>query len=145
MARPRHDADIDLRQPHELTAGLIERLRCAEGKTQAFLRDARGNGLRVRVTSNGAKSYVFEAKLRRSTLRRTLGDVRTLTIEEARVEARRQQGLLDQGLDPREQEREALAAKAAARVAAQAQQERLTVPAGRVADQERDVWRCRAG
>lgn len=127
MARPRRDAAIDLGTTHDLTAGLIERLRCPEGKSQAFLRDSRGNGLRVRVTSSGAKSYVFEAKLNRSTVRRTLGDVRTLTIEEARVEARRQQALLDKGVDPRELQREMQAAQAAARAAQEAEQERLTI------------------
>jgi len=33
---------------------------------------------------------VFEAKFKRQTIRRTIGDVRGLTIDEARKEARRQ-------------------------------------------------------
>jgi len=127
MARPKRDADIDLGIPHDLTAGLIDRLRCPEGKSQAFLRDSRGNGLRVRVTSSGAKAYVFEAKLKRSTVRRTLGDIRTLSIEEARVEARRQQALLDKGVDPRELQREIEATQAAARASQEAERERITV------------------
>ncbi|RYH34714.1 MAG: preprotein translocase, partial [Alcaligenaceae bacterium] len=53
----------------------MERLRCPEGKTQAFLRDRKAPALRVRVTANGAKSFVFEAKLGRQTIRRTIGDV----------------------------------------------------------------------
>ena len=44
----------------ELTAGAIDRLTCPAGKTQAFLRDTKAPGLRVRVTAAGAKAYVFE-------------------------------------------------------------------------------------
>lgn len=106
MARPRKDQAPDLARPCELTAGAIERLACPAGKAQAFLRDTRAPGLRVRVTAAGAKSYVFEAKLARRTIRRTLGDVRAWSIEDARAEANRLRVLLDKGTDPRELERE---------------------------------------
>ena len=76
MARPKKTDAPDLSASHELTAGLIERLACPAEKLQAFLRDAKAPGLRVRVTAAGAKSFVFEAKLNRQTIRRTLGDVR---------------------------------------------------------------------
>jgi integrase len=104
--RPRAGSPVDLAIAHELTAGLIERLQCPEGKSQAFLRDRKAPALRVRVTASGAKSYVFEAKLGRQTIRRTIGDVRAWTIEAARVEANRQRVLVDGGADPRELERE---------------------------------------
>ena len=94
MARPKKDAPVDLGEPHELTVGVIERLACPPGKSQAFLRDGKGNGLRIRVTAGGAKSFVFEAKLRGHTIRRTIGDVRGLTIDEARKEARKLQATL---------------------------------------------------
>ena len=55
--------------------------------------------------ARGAKSYVFERKLQRQTIRRTSGDVRAWTIEEARAEARRLAVVLDNGQDPREIER----------------------------------------
>jgi integrase len=106
MARPSRSAEIDLSQRQELTAGLIERLRCPEGKTQAFLRDTEAPALRVRVTANGAKSYVFEGKLNRQTIRRTIGDVRDWRIEAARAEARRLAVMLDTGTDPRELDRQ---------------------------------------
>lgn len=105
MARPKKDAAIDLRETHELTAGLIERLACPADKAQAFLRDAKAPGLRVRVTAAGAKSFVFEAKLNRQTIRRTIGDVRAWSIEAARNEANRMRVTLDGGDDPRELER----------------------------------------
>lgn len=113
MARPKEDAEIDLSVAHDLTAGLIARLRCPEGKAQAFLRDRKAPGLRVRVTPSGAKSYTFEAKLDRRTIRRTIGDVRSWTIEAARAEANQQRVQIDGGHDPRELERQEKALKAA--------------------------------
>lgn len=122
MARPKNDAAVDLSEARELTTGVIERLQCPPGKTQAFLRDRKSPSLRVRVTASGAKSFVFEAKLNRTNIRRTIGDVRSWTIEGARSEANRLRVELDGGNDPREQERERLKAKAAkaAQEAAQA-------------------------
>jgi integrase len=114
MARPRKDEAPDLTKPCKLTAGIIERLTCPPGRAQAFLRDSEGNGLRVRVTAAGAKSYVFEQSLKNQTIRRTIGSVDALTVAEARAEARRLAAQLDAGLDPREVEREAAEAKAAA-------------------------------
>ena len=108
--------------PCNLTAGAIERLTCPAGKDQAFLRDAEGNGLKVRVSPAGAKSFVFEQRLKGKTIRRTIGNVTAHTIEEARAEAKRLSVLIDDGTDPRELEREQAEAKtaAAAEKAAQA-------------------------
>jgi integrase len=127
MARPKNDAQIDLSESHELTAGLIERLTCPTGKSQAFLRDRKGNGLRVRVTAAGAKSYVFEAKLNGQTIRRTIGGVGAMGIKEAREEARKLQTMLDKGDDPRELERQRAAAAADAKAEKTAQSQRETV------------------
>jgi integrase len=114
MARSRKDAAVDLSRAHELTAGLIERLVCrTDTKAQAFLRDAKAPGLRVRVTNTGAKSFVFEAKLNRQTIRRTIGDVRNWSIDAARAEARRLATMLDTGTDPREVARQQEADKVA--------------------------------
>ena len=113
MARRKKDAPIDLADSHELSFGLIDALVCPSGKMQAFLRDKKTPGLRVRVTAAGAKSYVFEGKLNRQTIRQTIGDVRAWTIEGAQQEANRLRVLLDSGTDPRELERDKRAAKAA--------------------------------
>lgn len=117
MARPSKNTEVDLAHPHDLTAGLIDRLRCPEGKAQAFLRDTKAPALRVRVTVAGAKSYCFEAKLNRQTVRRTIGDVRAWSIEDARAEANRLRVVVDSGTDPRELERQQQAAHAARKVA----------------------------
>ena len=119
MARPPKSSLPDLGQARDLTAGLIERLACPTDKKQAFLRDAKAPGLRVRVTANGAKSFVFEAKLNRQNIRRTIGDVRAWSIDEARAESNRLRVALDTGTDPREVAREILNAAVARKAAAE--------------------------
>lgn len=121
MARPKKTDTPDIAERINLTAGAIERLTCPAGKQQAFMRDSEAPGLRVRVTAAGAKSFVYEAKLNRQTIRRTIGDVKLWSIEQARTEARRLAVVLDGGHDPREIERQQQADKAAAVAAATAQ------------------------
>jgi len=136
MARPKKSDSPELSEAQDLTAGLIERLTCPAGKTQVFLRDIKAPGLRVRATAasaknpKGLKAFVFEAKLNRQTIRRTIGDVRVWDIEAARTEARRLAVVVrSDGDDPREVERQQQEAKAqaiadkAAADTAQAQQE----------------------
>ncbi|WP_372796878.1 tyrosine-type recombinase/integrase [Litorivivens sp.] len=113
MARPQKDKPLDLSKPTEITAGSIQRLNCPQGKSQAFLRDIKSPSLSVRVTTNGAKSFVFEGKIHRQTIRRTIGDVREWSIEEARIESNRLRVLLDNGHDPRDIERRQKAERAA--------------------------------
>ena len=89
MARPRKTEAPDLAKPCDLTAGAIERLTCPAGKSQAFLRDTQGNGLRVRVTPTGKKTFVFEQSLNNQTIRRAIGEVSAWSIDAARTEAKR--------------------------------------------------------
>ena len=121
MARPKKTDTPDIAERINLTAGAIERLTCPVGKQQAFMRDSEAPGLRVRVTAAGAKSFVYEAKLNRQTIRRTIGGVKLWSIEQARTEARRLAVMLDGGQDPREIVRQQQADKAAAMAAATAQ------------------------
>ena len=121
MARPKKDAPIDLGVTHALSEGLIERLTCPPGVPKAFLRDKEVTGLRVRVTANGAKSFVYEAKLRGKAISRTLGRVKVMTIPEAQAAARElERTVKTQKADPRELERQQRAAEAAALAAATA-------------------------
>jgi integrase len=136
MARPKKDEAPDLAHACELTAGNIDRLTCPAGKTQAFLRDTKAPGLRVRVTAAGAKAYVFEAKLNRRTIRRTIGDVRAWSIDGARAEANRLRVLLDGGTDPRELERQRKAEAEERKAAAAAKSAEAAAHALTVAD----VW-----
>jgi len=75
----------------------------------------------VRVTAAGAKSFVYEAKLNRQTIRRTIGDVRIWSIDGARKESRRIGVMLDGGTDRRQLERQQQADHAAATAAVAAQ------------------------
>ncbi len=142
MARPKKTDAPDLGEAQDLTAGLIERLTCPAGKLQTFMRDAKAPGLRVRVTPasaknpDGIKAFVFEAKLNRQTIRRTIGDVRAWTIEAARTEANRLRVSLDAGTDPREVERDRQAAAVEKKAAAVAKMEADKVAALTVGE----VW-----
>jgi integrase len=129
MARTNTSDAPDLGKAQDLTAGLIERLTCPADKKQVFLRDTKAPGLRVRATATsvknpkGIKAFVYEAKLNRQTIRRTIGDVRVWSIEAARTEARRLAVVvLSDGDDPRELERQREADKAAAIAAATAKE-----------------------
>ena len=114
MARPKSDAPIDLSVTHELSEGLISRLNCPPGVAKAFLRDKDVTGLRVRVTANGAKSFVYEAKLNGKAISRTLGGFPLMPIEEAKAKARAlAKTVKTDKQDPRELERQQDAAAAA--------------------------------
>lgn len=94
-----------------LTAGRIRDF--ATDKPQAFLWDTEAPGLAVRATTSGSKAFVFQGKLSGNAIRVTIGDVKAWGIDEARVEARRLQTLIDQGIDPRQHKQERIeAAKA---------------------------------
>lgn len=106
-----------------LTPERIAKAACPTGKKQVFLFDSEVPRLAVRITP-GSKSFIFESKLNRVTIRSTIGRPENWTVEAARTEARRLQTLIDQGIDPRELERDKKEAKAAAKAAkAAAEQE----------------------
>ena len=88
MARPKKDSAVDLSTTHELSAGLIERLTCPPDAPKAFLRDKDVTGLKVRVTANGVKSFVYEAKLNGKAISRTLGGFPLMSIDDAKDKAR---------------------------------------------------------
>ncbi len=140
MARPRKSDPLNLSHAVELTVGAIERLACPADKSQAFLRDAKVPGLRVRVTAAGAKSYVYEAKLNRQTIRRTIGDTRAWTIEAARAEARKLAVMMDTGTDPRELERQKAADRAARAAAVAADAITVGEAWARYVEQRRPHW-----
>jgi integrase len=141
MARPRKSEAPDLSQPRDLTIGAIERLVCPAGRAQAFLRDSKGNGLRVRVTRSGSKSFVWEQSFKNRTIRRTIGDVSAWTIDAARAEARRLSALLDSRTDPRELERQQQLEKEQQRNRAEVQAAQLEAEATAAAVTVGQAWR----
>jgi len=93
--------------PAALTVSRIEAATCPAGKQQVFLIDKTVPGLKLRVTSGGAKSFVFEARAKGSNTKRyTIGDAASWTLGAARAEARRMRVLMDQGIDPKQEARE---------------------------------------
>jgi len=105
----------------KLTSGRIEAFTCPAGKSQAFLWDTEAPALALRVTPTGRKTYVFESRLNRATIRINIGTAADWPIKKAQGEAQRLKMLVDNGQDPREIERQNQAAKAAAVAAKTAQ------------------------
>jgi integrase len=59
-------------------------------------------GLGVRVTANGARSYVFESRVHGRTVRTTIGNTQKWQLAKAQAEARRLASeCVDRGVDPR--------------------------------------------
>lgn len=84
------------------TAEVVASYQCKAGKSQTIYWDAKTTGLGLRVTSTGAKSYIFETSLNNKTIRMTIGDVRTYSIKGAQVEAINLKAMTDKGIDPRQ-------------------------------------------
>lgn len=82
-----------------LDSDRIQRLTLPPGAGQAFFWDTEAPRLAVRVTA-GSKSFIFESKLSRRTIRLTIGDTRAWTVGKARAEARRLETLIDQRYRP---------------------------------------------
>lgn len=110
-----------------LTAGRIAGFECPNGKTRAYLWCDEVKGLGIIATSAGAKSYIFQAKVRGKSMRLTIGDVRAWSITKAQAEARRLQTVIDTGNDPRQVKAEQEAAKEAETAARSAKEVRETV------------------
>lgn len=104
-----------------LTAGRVEFFACPAGKSQAFLWDTEAPSLMLRATPTGRKTYAFEGRLNGATIRVNIGTAADWSLGDARKRAAELKQLVDSGQDPRELEREAMAAKEAKRQQEQAQ------------------------
>lgn len=98
------------------TAQRVRAFSCEPGKSQSIFWDAKTPGLAVRVTANGARSYVFESRLFGKTLRTTIGSVEAWPLAKAQAEATRLRTLVDQGIDPRQEMATRLNAAETARI-----------------------------
>jgi len=86
----------------KLTLPRIAAFTCPPGKTQAFLWDSDVQRLAIRATpSSKKKAFIYEGWLNGKSFRMTIGATDDWTIEDARIEARRLQTVVDQGEDPR--------------------------------------------
>lgn len=91
------------------TAARIQAFKCLPDKKQAFLWDSTSPGLGLRATPNGKPSYVFQGSYAGKDIRITIGSPDAWRIPEAQAKARELQRQIDEGKDPREQKRRALA------------------------------------
>lgn len=97
------------------------------GTTDRFIWDGNLPGFGLKVTPAGGKIYIYQYRLARpgaaertAAKRYTIGKHGKLTPDEARREAKRLAALVEQGIDPRQQELAAFAAEdEAARLAAE--------------------------
>ncbi len=123
----------------KLTANRIREFQCSQEKQQAFLWDSEVPGLGVRTTIGG-KVYIFQGRLDGKTLRVKIGDIRTYTIDSARQEARRLQGLIDKGIDPRLEKKERIAATRRKQAEAEWKEQTIGEIWGIYLEDRRDKW-----
>jgi len=102
------------------TAGRVSGFKCTPDKKQAFMWDATAPGLGLRVTPAGKPAYVFQSVYQGKDIRLTIGSPAAWSIPDAQAKARELQRLIDEGKDPRDLKRDALAAHAAKQAAAAA-------------------------
>lgn len=102
------------------TAGRVSGFKCPPDKKQAFMWDATAPGLGLRATPAGKPAYVFQGVYQGKDLRTTIGSPAAWSIPDAQAKARELQRLIDEGKDPRDLKRDALAAHAEKQAAATA-------------------------
>lgn len=102
------------------TAGRVAGFKCPPDKKQAFLWDVTAPGLGLRATPAGKPAYVFQSVYQSKDVRLTIGSPTAWSIPDAQGKARELQRLIDEGCDPRNLKRDALAAQAEKNAAAAA-------------------------
>lgn len=86
-----------------LTKDAIDRARLPEpGKKERFIRDDLVRGLGVRITAGGAKTFIFEARIKGRPRRLTIGRWPDLTVAMARQKAMETRTAIARGEDPHE-------------------------------------------
>ena len=105
------------------TAGRVSGFKCPPDKKQAFMWDATAPGLGLRTTPAGKPAYVFQSVYQGKDIRLTIGSPAAWSIPDAQAKARELQRLIDEGKDPRDLKRDALAAQAEKQAAAAAKEE----------------------
>ena len=122
------------------TAPRVAGFKCPPDKQQAFLWDATTPGLGLRNTPAGKPSYVFQGLYQGKTVRITIGSPSAWTIPNAQVKARELQRQIDEGLDPREVKRDAMAERARKRATEAATAELAQRDAIAAATKVKEVW-----
>ena len=126
-----------------LTAARVAGFECPADKAQAFLWDDVERALAVRVSRGGKKTFIFQSRLKGGeSLRLTIGNLTSGVIDIAamRAEARRLQGLIDQGRDPRAVREEVAEADRTRRAAADTQRQQQREEERRAQVRGLDAW-----
>ncbi len=105
------------------TAGRVSGFKCPPDKKQAFMWDVTAPGLGLRATPAGKPAYVFQSVYQGKDIRLTIGSPAAWSIPDAQAKARELQRLIDEGKDPRDLKREAIAAVEAKRQQEQEQEQ----------------------
>lgn len=84
----------------KLTKQRVEKFKCPEGKSQAFLWDEELTGFAVRVTKTGIISYVVQGRTNGKESVTTIGRHGVFTCDQAREEAREILRGMRKGIDP---------------------------------------------
>ena len=105
------------------TAGRVSAFKCPPDKKQAFMWDVTAPGLGLRATPAGKPAYVFQSVYQGKDIRLTIGSPAAWSIPDAQAKARELQRLIDEGKDPRDLKREAIAAVEAKRQQEQEQEQ----------------------
>lgn len=128
----------DSRTRFAFTRQRVDEATCPPGKSQALFWDTEQPGLGLRVTPGGAKSFIFEAKLGRQTIRMTIGPASmpirapkdrrgNPTAAGANTEAARLAALVARGIDPRAEKAARVVEQAEQRAAAKAERQRKEI------------------
>lgn len=84
----------------KLTKGTVDKAEPIKGKDQTFYRDSELKGFALRVTATGVKSFVVETLIGNKVRRMTIGRYGKVTVEQARIEAKKILGKIASGGDP---------------------------------------------
>lgn len=104
-----------VRIPQRFTDAYVRRLQLGPGERDRIVWDPEMPGFGVRLRSTKAV-YIVQYRFQKATQRESLGDIRKLTVEDARKVARQFFARLELGMDPREEKRKAEEAAEAARL-----------------------------
>jgi integrase len=122
----------------EFTRARVDAAACPDGKSQALFWDTKQPGLGLRVTAGGKRTFIFEGRLGRQTIRMTIGPASmpirvpkdrkgNPTGPGADGEALRLMSLVKAGTDPRAEKAATMARDVADRSAAKVEHQRQQV------------------
>jgi integrase len=140
-----------MKWPNFTAERVASELTCEPGKKQTIHWDGKQPGLGLRITAAGARSYIFEATLKAHkradgqspkgrTVRITIGSVKTYTVAEAQRIAAAYKKKTNDGIDPRQEAADRLAAAQEAREKAQADAEAARIEEQRQRLTLGEVW-----